>query len=70
MKAKRIQQHEFSFTINAKGTALGWKEKHTARNKKVTGGKVTNTGKHAEEAGHHPHTSRMIQKPAVVRRGE
>ena len=34
-KAKRIQHHQISFTIIAKGTSLGRKEKATTRNKKT-----------------------------------
>ena len=32
-KAKRIQHHQTSFIINAKGASLGRKEKATNRNK-------------------------------------
>ena len=35
-KLKRIQQHQNSFTTNAKGTSLGRKQRATTRNKKIT----------------------------------
>ena len=35
-KAKRIQHHQTSFTINANGTSLGGKEMAITRNMKIT----------------------------------
>ena len=39
-KAKRIQQHETSFTTSTKGTSLGRKEKATTRNITITNDKA------------------------------
>ena len=64
----RIQQDQTSFTANAKGTALGWKEKHTPRSKK-TANTEAHQKRQAYTKGRNQPRTNMISKPATLRRG-
>ena len=54
VKAKRIQDHQASFTTKARGTSLGEKEKATTR-RKLQNGKVSGKDKHTVKGRNHPH---------------